>query len=438
MSDPFPLERARARRRSTPTARAPWLKDCICDERGRIIPNLANVLIALRAAPELADAFAYDLMLCVSVLMKELPIAPNAEIASCDPVPRPVRDHDVSQLQEFLQHNGITKVGKDTAHQAVDQRAQERSFHPVREYLDNLKWDGVKRLDGWTIRYLGADPGDYSAKVGRMFLIAMVARIYEPGCKADHMIVLEGDQGVGKSTACRVLAGEWFSDNLPDVRDKDSAQHIRGKWLVEIAELAAIGKAEAETLKSFISRQIERFRPAYGRKEAIEPRQCVFVGTTNRSVYLKDETGARRFWPIKVSKVDIEGLESARDQLFAEAFTSYCAGEKWWPNQSFERNHIRPQQQARYETDPWELAISDYVDNLSRVTVQDIARDVLHMEEISRIGTADQRRITAVLVDKGWQSGRDWRGRFYVSPNAAKTFPSSNARREKEEETNEF
>jgi predicted P-loop ATPase len=416
VSHPIPLEGARIRKPPPPATRAPWLKDCICDERGRIVPNLANVLIALRAAPELIDAFAYDAMLGASVLKKELPLAPNAEVVNSDPVPRTVRDPDVSQLQEFLQHNGLSKVGKDATHQAVDQRAQERSFHPVRDYLDGLKWDGVRRLADWTIRSLGADRDDYSARVGRMFLIAMVARIYDPGCKADHMIVLEGDQGVGKSTACRILAGEWFSDSLPDVRDKDGAQHIRGRWLVEIAELAAIGKAEAETLKSFISRQVERYRPAYGRKEVVEPRQCVFVGTTNRSVYLKDETGARRFWPIKVNKVDIVGLREARDQLFAEAVTAYRAGEKWWPDQSFERQHIRPQQQARYETDPWEPAIGAYIANLARVTVQDIARDALHIDSVNRIGTAEQRRISAVLVDKGWQSGRDWRGRFYSPP----------------------
>jgi hypothetical protein len=208
MSDPVPLEGARARRRSSPTARAPWLKDSICDERGRIIPNLANVLITLRAAPELAEAFAYDAMLCAPILVKEVPDAPGAKSRNTDSLPRPVRDDDVSRLQEYLQHAGMPKVGKDSTHRAVDQRAQERSFHPVREYLDNLEWDGVKRLDGWTIRYLGAAPGDYSARIGRMFLVAMVARIQEPGCKADHMMVLEGDQGVGKSTACRVLAGE--------------------------------------------------------------------------------------------------------------------------------------------------------------------------------------------------------------------------------------
>jgi predicted P-loop ATPase len=415
VTEPIPFKGARAKKRPSPAPRASWLKDCICDERGRIVPNLANVLIALRAAPELVDALAYDAMLCAAVLIKEFPIAPNAALASRDPVPRPVRDSDVSQLQEFLQHNGMPKVGKDITHQVVDQRAQECSFHPVRRYLEELRWDGVKRLDRWAIDYLGADATQYVSRVSRMFLVSMVARILRPGCKADHMMVLEGEQGVGKSTACRELAGEWFSDSLPDIRDKDGAQHIRGKWLVEIAELAAIGKAEAETLKSFISRQVERYRPSYGRKEVIEPRQNVFVGTTNRSIYLRDETGARRFWPVKATKVDIAGLRTARDRLFAEAVAAYNAGEKWWPDQEFEQEHIKPQQDLRFEGDPWEETIRAHVATLSRVRVTDIARNVF-MIETAKIGTTEQRRIAAVLTGLGWTPIRDWKGRGYASP----------------------
>jgi predicted P-loop ATPase len=326
-------------------------------------------------------------------------------------------DNDVSRLQEFLQHAGMPKVGKDITHQAVDQRAQECSFHPVRRYLEGLKWDGVERLDHWAIDYLGADETQYVSRVSRMFLISMVARILKPGCKADHMMVLEGEQGVGKSTACRELAGEWFSDSLPDIRDKDGAQHIRGKWLVEIAELAAIGKAEAETLKSFISRQVERYRPSYGRKEVIEPRQNVFVGTTNKSIYLRDETGARRFWPVKVTKVDIAALRAARDQLFAEAVAAFNANEQWWPDQEFEQEHIKPQQDDRFEGDPWEEAIRAHVATLSRVRVTDIARNVF-MIETGKIGTTEQRRIAAVLTGLGWTPIRDWQGRGYASPAA--------------------
>jgi hypothetical protein len=185
-----------------------------------LAPNLANLMVALRAATELADAFTFDEMLRTPVLAKRLPRVPNAGPASADPLPRPVRDTDVSQLQEWLQRAGLPKIGKDMTHQAVELRAQERAFHPVRDYLDGLTWDKTPRLENWLAQYLGASPTVYASGIGRMFLVAMVARIYEPGCKADYMIVFEGPQGVGKSRVCRALGGKWFSDGLPTYATK--------------------------------------------------------------------------------------------------------------------------------------------------------------------------------------------------------------------------
>jgi predicted P-loop ATPase len=371
-----------------------WLDDCICGETGKPLPVLANALIGLRAV--FPDSIAYDEMLCAPILMRSL-------VGENDFTPRPLTDVDVSIMQDRLQHLGLKRLAKDTVHQAVDVRARECAFHPVRDYLDGLAWDGTERMGRLFCRYFGAEQGPYVEAVSRMFLISMVARICRPGCKADYMPVIEGPQGVLKSTACAVLAGAWFSDNLPDISvGKDASQHLRGKWLIEVSEMHAMDRAETTKLKAFISRTTEHYRPSYGRKEVIEPRQCVFVGTTNKDTYLRDETGGRRFWPIKAGRIDGDALARDRDQLFAEAVAAFESGEPWWPDKDFERQHITPEQEARYEGDAWEENIRDHLALNPRVTIGQVAKNALFIET-PKIGTADQRRIAAILTNMRWR-----------------------------------
>jgi Virulence-associated protein E len=401
-----------------------WLAKCQVDSKGSPIPNLANAMIALREGPELSEAFAHDELFCGSVLVRQLPGGHEVEAGEHRRLPSPTTDLDVGVVQEFLQLAGLRKLSRDTTHQAVDQRAAERPYHPVRQYLEGAAeiWDGEARLATWLNVYLGVDRTPYAERIGTMFLVSMVGRIFKPGCKADYMLVLEGPQGAMKSAACRVLGGEYFSDNLPDItQSKEAAQHLRGKWLLEIAEMHAMGKSEAAAYKAFITRDTERYRPSYGRKEVIEPRQCVFIGTTNKDTYLRDETGGRRFWPVKVGKIDIEALARDRDQLFAEAVREYRAGTQWWPDRGFEQEHVKPQQEARYESDSWEEQISEYLELkigetvTTKTTIGDVAQHALKFDT-ARIGTADQRRIAAAMERLGWRRERpdgktDWQGK---------------------------
>jgi predicted P-loop ATPase len=210
--------------------------------------------------------------------------------------------------------------------------AQDTPYHPVREYLKALKWDGTPRLQIWLAEYLGAEADPvYLAAVGRKFLISAVARVIQPGCQVDHMLVLEGPQDLGKSRTARALARypEWFTDDMPDIHDKDAALQLSGRWIVELAELAALRRSELEGMKAFITRPVDVFRPPYARRTVGVPRQSVFVGTTNEAHYLRDPTGNRRFWPVPCSLIDIDALECDRDQLWAEALHALHAGEAW-------------------------------------------------------------------------------------------------------------
>jgi predicted P-loop ATPase len=363
------------------------LEGCILSDTGKAVPNVANALKVLNNT--MSAVFSFDEM-AQRVLFQH------------NPHPLPLRDTDITLVQEHLQHCGLTRIGMDAVHQAIEVRANMQRFHPVRDYLDELRWDALPRMENLFPVYFGAEPSNYAARVGSMFLVAMVARIMEPGCKADHLPVLEGPQGTLKSTACRILAGEWFSDALPEVTGgKDVSTHLRGKWLIEVAEMHAMSRTEITLLKSFITRQTEIYRPPFARLEVYEPRQCVFIGTTNKDAYLRDETGGRRFWPIRCGTIDIEALARDRDQLFAEAVAFYRDGLPWWPDKDFEREHVAPQQAARYESDAWEENIQRYLDTVPRVTISQVAREAL-LIETPRLGTAEQRRIAAAMSRLGW------------------------------------
>jgi hypothetical protein len=247
----------------------------------------------------------------------------------------------------------------------VQNTAHRNSFHPVLDYLNGLQWDGRSRIDTWLRDYAGAEDTPYIRAVGRLLLIAAVRRVRQPGCKFDEMPVWESAQGLNKSQALRLLAvkDEWFSDDLPlDVDGKEVIERTCGIWIGELAELNGIKKGEIEHVKSFQSRQVDRARLAYGRVVTERPRQFVVVGTTNTERYLKDPTGNRRFWPVKIEIFDLDTLRRDRDQLWAEAAMAEAKGESIRLDKAL-YSAAAAEQAERVQDDPWYLVLADILDN---------------------------------------------------------------------------
>lgn len=275
----------------------------------------------------------------------------------------------------------------------IQQAARDNSFHPVKEYLDTLQWDGIPRLNQWLILCAGAVQSDYLTEVSAIVLIAAVRRVRHPGCKYDEMLVLEGEQGLNKSSALRALCPkpEWFSDDLPlNVTSQKIIEGTLGKWIVEASDLAGKRKADVEHLKAMLSRQVDGpARLAYARLPVERQRQFIIIGTTNSTAYLTDPTGARRFWPIAIRTFDVRKITELRDQLWAEAAHREAAGEtirldeELWASATVE-------QEKRRELDPWESKIREAClmvipnsDEKRRIAVDDIW-DALAIETVRR------------------------------------------------------
>lgn len=249
-------------------------------------------------------------------------------------------------------------------HIVLQDTARLNGFHPVRDYLDALHWDGKPRLDKWLTTYAGAENTKYSRAVGALTLIAAVRRVRNPGCKFDEMLVLEQpQQGTDKSTALTILAvnDDWFADDLPlNVEGKRVIETLRGRWLIEAAELSGMKKADVEHLKAMLSRRIDRARMSYGRLPVQAPRQCIIIGTTNKSEYLRDTSGNRRFWPVLIQKFDLVALRRDRDQLWAEAAAREAKGEsirlapELWPMAAHE-------QRQRLADDPFVAVLANHL-----------------------------------------------------------------------------
>jgi len=366
-------------------------------KEGRQKPTMRNAMLAMK---RLELRFAHDLFRCRKTI----------EGVQIQEYRGNLSDDACSALRNMVIERFGFDPGKEPTRDAAETLAIENAFHPIRNYLDGLKWDGVSRLDGWMTTYLGAENTPLNAAIGRIVLIAAVRRVRQPGVKFDTILVLEGEQGAGKSRAINILAGsENFSDqNILTLDPKAQMELLEGVWIYELCELEGLSRAETSKVKAFASRSVDQGRPAYGRFKETRPRQVVFIGTTNEDKYLRDMTGNRRFWPVKIGEIDLEALERDRDQLFAEAAhyeeegESLVLAQSLWPA-------AQTEQQARLEDDPWVDILSDlHPSNLDQVAGMVRVASSFLLEfplglEPNRQQQFHAKRLATVMRQLGWQ-----------------------------------
>ncbi len=392
----------------------------------RLIECRENVYLMLKHHPEWAGVLHADEFARKIVKRRQAPWESESGFVRGAPWGE---DDDLKLGLWLAQRERLVVRNAESLAASVGWVARESRCHPVREYLDGLAWDGVRRLDDWLSRYLGVKSSEYSQIGGRLFMIGMVARIYQPGCQMRAMPIFEGQQFRGKSTALRILGGEWFGDTPIDLNNKDSYQLIQGRWLYEIAELDAFNRAESTRIKAFISSQEDRFRAPYDRAPKEWPRQTVFFGTTNQDEYFKDQTGNTRYWPWRVEeagRIDLDGLAEVRDQLFAEAVALYKAGERWHPTREEQQVLFEPEQADREISDPWQSLIGKWlrVSLSDRVTVTDVLEDCLKIEP-GKLDSARQMstRVGIAMKRLGWIKRRETVGGVrewcYVRPDGS-------------------
>jgi predicted P-loop ATPase len=378
----------------------------------KLVNDIVNAITILTYDPRWKDKLQWDEFAQVLKLTSPPPWHP-------DDAPKVQEecwtDDDVTRLDAWFRRYWALELKETGIGKAAHVVGRKNSYHPLRAWMESLVWDKKSRLDAWLSTYLGALDNPYTQFVGSKWMISAVARVLQPGCKADHLMVLEGAQGKGKSTALRVLAGgqKYFSDTPIDIGNKDAFVSLRGKLIIELAELASTSKADADKVKAFFSSPADSYRPPYGRELVTVPRSCVFAGTVNHKVYLRDETGNRRYWPVECGVIDIKGLEEDREQLWAEAVERYKRGERWWPEFK-ERAMIEEAQGEREETDVWEIPIAKWLASdeakkiLSKqgaISTNQILEQALGIE-VARAGRSEQMRIAGTLNRMGYQRVR--------------------------------
>jgi putative DNA primase/helicase len=388
---------------------------------GGVKANLNNASILLSAPAEMQTAIGYN------------EFSLNIEAIAALPWRKPGvwSENDAAYASIWLSRTYGVDFSTDRIMEAVSVIAANAPFHPIRNEVLSAQWDKTPRLDFWMEDAFGVGRTKYHQAVGRKWIIGMVARVFSPGCKLDTMPVLEGEQGEGKSSAIEALAG---SDNYttltvsPD--NKDFMVGMRSSWLIELAELDSFKRSDETTIKAMLSIHTDSYRAPYGRTVQKYPRQCIFVGTTNRFQWNEDETGGRRFWPIRVKEINLSAIKSMRLQLLAEAYEAFLRKEDWW---TVPADEARIEQDKRFVVDSWEEVIAEWLagkndsrsyqgidfvngGGVARASTTQIASLALQIP-IERHSRSVQTRIGSVMKRLEWNKTRHQsEARIYVRP----------------------
>lgn len=376
-----------ARRRLSVTGR--WLDWGLeLSGNGAPICNLNNAVTVMERDEALRGLLWFD-----EFLQRPLTVGVDGQ-------PREWTGPDCDNLQLHMQrYVGLQRMGLDTIKGAVRVMMYRDIRNSVKTWTESLTWDGIDRLTLFMSTVFGAEDTAFVRAVSRNFWISMVARIYQPGCKVDNMVVFEGSQGTGKSTALNIIGGDWFTEQQESAQDsKKFAEILQGKLIVEISEMDSFGRAEITSVKRIITCRVDRYRVPFDTEARDFKRQGIMAGTTNKDDWNQDETGARRFWPIACRRVNLDYLAEAREQLFAEAVAAFKAGEKWWLVPGDEAEH---EQRSRFDADPWAATIDEWLTGRTRVAAEAIATDCLGFD-IKNVDRGIHKRLAKILRSLGF------------------------------------
>lgn len=355
--------------------------------------NLTNLMLHLRHLDGLGKQFRYNELTGVVEWKGEQ-----------------LRDTDMIDIRLRIEAENYQPTDRDLP-VAIERVAQDNPYNPVNEYLNGLRWDSKPRIDKWLSAVFGAADTDIVRAFGSMFLISAVARAQRAGCKVDTMLILEGEQGIKKSSAVSALFGrEFILNGLRTFHGDEAGIAVQGRWAIDLGELSSMRKADVRDVKHFVALEIDNYRPKYGRSTVNRPRRCVFIGSTNEQGYLRDPTGGRRFWPVPCSHVDLSLLNEHRDQIWAEAVHRFHAGEQWWIDKGTDLDRMANDlQEERYAEDIWSSAIERFLESPETA----VRGCVLASEVLAAIGVSTafqtrdaEMRITEHLTFLKWRKHR--------------------------------